>query len=94
MFDIRRNEKGHIFFSGRLDASKAVHASEFMSSVEESCILDFSELDYISSAGLSVLLGTQKRLNEAGHSLKLVNLKKHISDIFKIAGFDFIFDLE
>lgn len=94
MFDIRRTEDGHILFSGRLDASKADQAREFMSNIRESCTLDFSELDYISSAGLSVLLGTQKRLNESGASLKLINLKKHISDIFVIAGFDIIFDLD
>ena len=94
MFDIRRSEDGLIFFSGRLDASKADQAREYLSNIQESCTIDFSEIDYISSAGLSVLLGTQKRLNESGASLKLVNLKKHISDIFVIAGFDFIFDLE
>ena len=54
----------------------------------------FENLEYISSAGLSVLLMTQKRLAGDGHELKLVNLSNHISDVFRYAGFDLIFSIE
>ena len=62
--------------------------------VTGSLVIDFAELDYISSAGLGVLLGAQKRLGESGSSLKLVSMNKHIREIFRIAGFDRIFEIE
>lgn len=94
MFEIERNDNGAVILRGRLDASQAETAREFFEQMSGSCTLDFSELDYISSAGLGVLLGTQKRLGESGHSLRLVNLSKHIKDIFQYAGFDHIFKIE
>jgi len=94
MFDIRRGEDGHILISGRLDASQAERARNIFNEVSETTIIDFNDLEYISSAGLGVLLGTQKRLGEVGHTLKLINLNSHIREIFKVAGFDFIFDIE
>ena len=94
MFDIKRTIEGNIIFTGRLDASKSDQARTLLSSINNSCTLDFSELEYISSAGLSVLLAAQKRLNESGHSIKIINLNTHIENIFRVAGFDFVFDLD
>lgn len=94
MFSIERSDNGFIRLSGRLDASQADKARSFLESMSESCTLDFSDLDYISSAGLGVLLGTQKRLSESGHKLRLIKLSKHIKDIFLYAGFDHIFEID
>ncbi|NIO02265.1 MAG: anti-sigma factor antagonist [Candidatus Latescibacteria bacterium] len=94
MFSIKRAKDGHILLVGRLDAAQVDRARNYFRSVTESCTLDFTDLDYISSAGLGFLLGTQKRLSESGHKLKLVNMNKYIRDIFRIAGFDNIFDIE
>jgi len=94
MFEIERNDNGSILLTGRLDASQADKAKSFLEQVNDSCTLDFGELDYISSAGLGVLLGTQKRLSESGNSLRLINMSKHIRDIFLYAGFDHIFEIE
>jgi anti-anti-sigma factor len=94
MFDIKIGDKEEILLSGRFDASQAEKAKEIFNNVTESIIVNFQELDYISSAGLSVLLMTQKRLNDAGHQLKLKNLNQHIREIFRYAGFDIIFEIE
>lgn len=94
MFEIEKGADGRVVLKGRLDASQADKARGVLAKVFESCIIDFSELDYISSAGLGVLLGAQKRLNESGHRLKLVNMNKHIKDIFLYAGFDHIFEID
>lgn len=94
MFEIERNNNGAIILTGRLDASQADAARSFLERMSESCTLDFAELDYISSAGLGVLLATQKRLSSSGHKLRLINLSKHIKDIFQYAGFDHIFEIE
>lgn len=54
-------------------------------------ILDFSQLDYISSAGLRVLLMLQKKLKVLGGKSILVNLKPDINHIFDISGFSVVF---
>jgi anti-anti-sigma factor len=54
-------------------------------------VLDLSGLEYISSAGLGVLLRTHKRLMSNESGLELVNVNKHIADIFRYSGFDKLF---
>ena len=93
MFDISVSDNGTIALIGRLDTVQADRLREQLVEVGDSRIIDFSQLDYISSAGLGVLLGTQKRLGEGGHRLKLRNLNDHIDEVFRIAGFDHIFDI-
>jgi len=94
MFEMSRSDSGHLAFRGRLDASQAEKTRAALEELRESCIIDFSGLDYISSAGLGVLLATQKRLSESGHRLRLVRLNRHIRDVFHIAGFDRVFEIE
>ena len=94
MFDIEVSDTGEVRLSGRLDSSQVDRARESLGAVQVSATVDFKNLDYISSAGLGLLLGTQKRLREAGKELKLVNLNSHIREIFRIAGFDQIFVIE
>lgn len=94
MFDIKSLDNNVVSLSGRFDASQADKASEVLGKIETSYTIDFKDLDYISSAGMGVLLATQKRLGEKGHHLTLINMSNHIRDIFKWAGFDLIFDIE
>ncbi len=94
MFDITRGTDGEIRLAGRFDASQVDRVRDAFKAVDRSCTVDFTSLDYISSAGMGVLLGTQKRLADAGQTLKLVNLNRHIREIFRIAGFDNVFTIE
>ena len=94
MFDIRRTESGDILMSGRLDASQAEKARDVLRGVEVSCVVDFTDLEYISSLGLGVLLEAQKRLMDAGAGLRLRNLSEHLQEVFHLAGFDIVFDIE
>ena len=91
MFEIGLNENGEVAVSGRLDAAQAGKAQEFLDSVTDSCVLDLAGLEYISSAGLGVLLRTHKRLMGSQSGLELVNVNKHIADIFRYSGFDKLF---
>jgi anti-sigma B factor antagonist len=93
MFDIRVNEQGNIILSGRLDAAQTEKASEVLNKITKSVIVDFKDLQYISSAGLGVLLATQKRLSQSGSRLKLINMNSHIKDVFHFARFDMIFEI-
>ena len=56
-------------------------------------VFDFSELKYISSAGVRVLLSTQKRMNSQG-SMKITGASNNIIDIFDITGITEIFTIE
>ena len=94
MFDIRVNEQGNVVFSGRFDAAQTDKATEVLGRITGSANLDFKDLQYISSAGLGVLLATQKRLSENGGRLKLINMSSHIRDVFHFARFDMIFEIQ
>ena len=94
MFQIEFDDGGTILAEGRLDAAQAPRAQEFLDAVDGECVLDLGKLEYISSAGLGVLLRTHKRLMGAGAGLKLVNVNSHINDIFMYSGFDKLFEIE
>ena len=49
-------------------------------------ILDMKSLEYISSAGLRVLLGAQKKMQKIG-SMKVVNVCEEVMDVFEMTGF-------
>lgn len=94
MFEIDYGAEGEIVCKGRLDAAQCDKARSFMDGVSDAGVLDFSDLEYISSAGLGILLKTQKRLAESGGSLKIINVNNHIHDVFRFSGFHAIFEIE
>lgn len=93
MFEIGRGEAGEVVLKGRLDAAQCEKALQFFDGVADPYIVDVTGLDYISSAGLGVLLKTQKRAMQSGRGLRLVNVNQHIHDILRYAGFDKIFEV-
>lgn len=93
MFEIEIADEGIVAMDGRLDAAQAVKAQSFLDQVEGQCVLDLAKLEYVSSAGLGVLLKTHKRLMAAGSGLKLINVSPHIRDIFGYSGFDKLFEI-
>ncbi|MGB5873749.1 MAG: STAS domain-containing protein [Bacteroidota bacterium] len=94
MFQVRREKDGSVYLSGVCDSSTADELREVMDTVNASCTVDFGGLEYISSAGLGILLATQKRLAPRGGKLKLANLGGAIREIFLLARFDAIFEME
>ena len=91
MFEIGLNERGEVVVSGRLDAASAPRAQAFLDEISEGCVLDLGDLEYISSAGLGVLLSTHKRFMASRSGLELINVNPHIGDIFRYSGFDKLF---
>jgi len=85
---------GVVVIAGRLDAAESPAAQSFLDAVSGTVTLDCSGLDYISSAGLGVLLKTHKRLLAAGGKLRLSGLKPHLRDIFTYSGFDQLFEID
>jgi anti-sigma B factor antagonist len=93
MLAIDYGPDGVVVVAGRLDAAQAPAAQAFLDRVEGTATLDCTGLDYISSAGLGVLLKTQKRLLATGGKLRLVGLNRHLQDIFGYSGFDQLFEI-
>jgi anti-sigma B factor antagonist len=77
-----------IQLAGRLDAAEADHVDRALKAVTGPVLLDCAELDYISSAGLGVLIEAHKRLAAAGHALTLTNLVPRVRNVFGYAGLD------
>ena len=78
-----------IELSGRLDTSTAPVLDKTISediSENTNLVLDLKSLEYISSAGLRVLLSAQKRMQKNG-SMKLKNVCEEVMDVFEMTGF-------
>ena len=81
---------------GRVDTTTApVLENELKESLDgvEELIFDFQGVDYISSAGLRVLLSAQKTMNKQGN-MKLTNVRSEIMEIFEVTGFTDILTIE
>jgi anti-sigma B factor antagonist len=85
-----------VALEGRLDTMTAPELEgalkESLEGVEE-LTFDFEKLDYISSAGLRVLLAAQKTMNRQG-SMKVKNANEIIMEIFEVTGFSDILTIE
>lgn len=93
MFDATIIGAEELRLQGWFDASQVEKAQTVFDKLDFSIVVNFKDLEYISSAGLGVLLKTQRRLKGKGHGLRLINMNKHISDVFRYAGFDKIFEI-
>lgn len=88
--EIKKNaEETVIELAGRLDTTTAPALEKTVSCDIEGTkdlIFDFKKVEYISSAGLRVLLGTQKKMQKIG-SMKVINVCEEIMEIFEMTGF-------
>ncbi len=84
-----------IALSGRLDTTTASDLEREISDLSgvTDLIFDFGELEYVSSAGLRVILKAQKVMNTKG-AMKLVNVNDAVMEIFDITGFSDILTIE
>ena len=81
---------------GRLDTTTAPQLeAEFKQNINgvEKLVLDFAALEYLSSAGLRVLLSTQKVMNKQGEMI-IKNVNETINEIFEVTGFIDILTIE
>jgi len=94
MFDIGLGENGDVRLVGRLDAAESDRADAFLKGLEQSVVLDCSQLDYISSAGIGVLIMAYKRLHAAGRTMKLIHMLPRVRNVFVYAGLDRVLTIE
>ena len=92
----QEGEKLNLAVIGRLDTTTAPELEqELKESLEgvKELILDLAGLEYISSAGLRVLLAAQRRMNKQG-SMKLINVNELVMEVFEVTGFSTILTIE
>lgn len=94
MFSVTIGEGGEVVLAGRFDASQVEAASAVFGKLASTTKVNFERLDYISSAGLGILLQTQKRLSGVGQTLILTRMNKLVRDVFRVARFDLVFTIE
>jgi len=94
MLTIDSKGGGLLVITGRLDAAQCGSAQAALDKVDGVVTLDCNGLEYISSAGLGVLLKTQKRLRAEAGKLRLTGVNRHLRDVFMYSGFDQIIDIE
>ena len=84
--------------AGRLDSNNsAAFEKEILSAIdagEVHILIDFSDLTYISSAGLRVILLTAKKTKAATGKLVLCSLSDSINEVFLVSGFNTILDIQ
>ena len=95
--ELKKNACEIVFeVAGRLDTVTApVLEKAINDNFDEanSLILDFKSLEYISSAGLRVLLGAQKKIQKIG-AMKVINVCEEVMEIFEMTGFADILTIE
>jgi anti-anti-sigma factor len=95
--ELRNDIKGDVLvlrFSGRLDAMTTPdlekQVSQFIDHGQHKLLLDFTGVDYISSAGMRMLLATTKKLKSLSGQMVLCCTTDNVMDVFKMSGFDHV----
>lgn len=96
---IQKNRNGSVLtlaVAGRLETTTAPELEAVVKTEldgVDSLVLDFSNLEYISSAGLRVLLTAQKTMNQQGE-IKVTGVNEIVGEVFEITGFSDILTIE
>lgn len=97
-FKIDKNDSTvNVSVSGRIDTTTAPQLEEAIIPEIEGAnqvIIDFKELEYISSAGLRLLLMLQKKMNASGGTFKILNVNEFVMEVFEMTGFKDILTIE
>ena len=92
----KNGDKLTISLSGKLDTSTA---PELKNAIEKEAVdindltIDMTELSYVSSAGLRVLISAQKKMNSIG-TMRLRGVRNNIMEVFEMTGFSGILNIE
>lgn len=98
--DIIKNINGEqtiLVIKGRLDTTTAPELEVVLNEIvpnAKTLYFDFSELEYLSSAGLRLILSTQKSISANAGSLIIKNVNDTIMEVFEMTGFSSILTIE
>ncbi len=94
----KNNDVLTLIVEGKMDSATAPELEEkIKSEIKQSkqfnkLIFDFKNLDYISSAGLRILLGTHKFMGSNG--MEIINVNETVNEIFEVTGFSYILNIK
>jgi len=95
MFQVEYNRDIHtLFLKGNFDASKAEEVKAVLEKVEDTVNIDMSNLEFICSAGIGIMVMTYRKLKEKGKDIYLINLNEHIKKVFKVSLLDKVFNIQ
>ena len=83
--------------SGKLNTNTSPELEEALAPLigaSGTVILDFSNLDYLSSAGIRVLIGANKKLSASGGELRIVRCQDAIHEIFEVTGLEDVLNIQ
>jgi anti-sigma B factor antagonist len=92
----KENGRVTLRIEGRLDTTTAPELEKIISEISadvQELIMDMSNLVYVSSAGLRVLLSAQKKMNKIG-MMKLIGVCEDVMEVFEMTGFSDILTIE
>ena len=93
----KQNDTLTVAISGNIDTVTApeldTKLQENLSGIKD-LILDFAAVDYISSAGLRVILMANQQLEDADGTMTIKNANDDVRDVFEMTGFDSLLNLE
>lgn len=88
----QENDTTIFSLSGRLDSHSApqfeLQVQDFLDSPSSNLVLNFNNLDYISSAGLRIILNTAKAYKPTQYKFITCSMQDHVQEVFEISGFD------
>lgn len=98
--DIQEDKEGDILvlhFKGRLDAISSPAAEktvfDYINAGHNKLLLDFAGVEYLSSAGMRMLLSTTKKLKATSGKLVVCTITTNVMDVLKMSGFDHVLEL-
>jgi len=94
VLELRVESGGVVRIQGRLDAAESDAALATLEKLPGPMTLDCTQLEYISSAGISVIMQTWKRLNGQGSSLRMTGMTPRVRNVFAYAGLDKVLDIQ
>ena len=91
------DEKITIQLEGRLDKLSSPTLEEEMNrelEKKKNIVIDFKNLEYISSAGLRILIASEKQLKTIGKTLEIINVNDDVMSILNVTGFIYILNVK
>ena len=94
---LQRNDIAIVYLNGYFDAHSATQLedeiNELIKNNQNNIIFEFSNLEYISSAGLGVFMTFIEQIRDLGGDLKLSNMTEKVQTVFDLLGFNILFEI-
>jgi anti-anti-sigma factor len=95
---LQKEQESVVRIAGELDTIATTEQADDLQQVlniaDKALVMDCSELEYISSAGLRFFMQLKRESEAKGGSIRITNMNEDVADIFRMSGFQNIFQIE